>query len=168
MRHPGTGFTLIELLAALAVLGIVSAISVPSFAHILERQRLEAVMQRLETDLALARHTAMMRRQMVRVCPRSLDGECRPGHDWNHGWVVQVEAPQAEPLWVQPSLTAGGHPLALGSNRELLRYRPDGTSAGSNLTLSLCLRGQVVMQQIVSNNGRARRHQPEGEMPCPG
>jgi len=173
MDGDAAGFTLIELMTVLAVLAIVAGISVPSFVHIVERQRIEAASERLASDLALARNTAITRRQAVVVCPRGADGECLPGTDWSAGWLVFVEDARyseqmGELLWVQQALADGGHSLTVNANRRLLRYRSDGTSAGSNLTFSLCLRGQVVAQQIVSNSGRARRHQPEGEMVCPG
>jgi len=170
MKAEAAGFTLIELLTALAVLAIVTALSVPSFAQIIERQRVEAAIARLSGDLALARNTAIARRQAVLVCPRDADGACRPDSDWSGGWVVLVEAAQdpgqgGERLWVQQAL---GDFITISANRGLLRYRHDGTSPGSNLTLHLCLRGQLVAQQIVGNSGRARRHQPEEGTVCPG
>jgi len=169
MKADAAGFTLIELLTVMAVLAIVTGVSVPSFTHLVERQRVEAATLRLATDLALARNTALARRQAVVVCPRDVDGECQPGLDWSNGWVVLVEDAQhrgqgGERLWVQQSLDT----IKVNANRGVLRYRPDGTSPGSNLTIHLCLRGQVVAQQIVSNSGRARRHQPEEGMACPG
>jgi len=173
MKCDAAGFTVIELLTVLVVLAIVAGISVPSFAHIVERQRAEAAVQRLSSDLALARNTALARRQAVVVCPQGADGECQPGSDWSGGWLVFVEDARhseqiGELLWVQQALADGRHSLTLNANRGLLRYRGDGSSPGSNLTLSLCLRGKVALQQIVNNNGRARRHQPEGELACPG
>jgi len=172
MQRDAAGFTLIELLTALAVLTIVTAVSVPSFAQIIERQRVEAALQRLGTDLALARNTAIARRSSVLVCPRSAEGDCQPGLDWSRGWMVLVETEDpphpgqaGTPLWIQPALA---EVIRLSANRPVLRYRHDGTSAGSNLTLHLCLHGQVVAQQIVSNSGRARRHQPEEGLACPG
>jgi len=171
MKRKMAGFTLIELLTVLAVLTIVAGISVPSFAQIVERQRMDAAMVRLATDLALARNAAITRRQAVIVCPRNAEGGCEPGLDWSGGWVVlagEVHHPGSagEPLWVQQSL-GDGDSIKVSANRSLLRYRPDGASSGSNLTISLCLRGQVAAQQIVSNSGRARRHQPEEGLACP-
>jgi len=170
MKGGAAGFTLIELLTVMAVLAIVAGFSVPAFTRIVERQRAEAVMERLATDFALARNTAIARRQVVVVCPRDADGACQPGTDWSGGWVVFVENSRhpgqaGDTLWVQQALAES---LTLNANRSLLRYRGDGTSPGSNLTLHLCLRGTLAAQQIVSNNGRARRHQHVGEMACPG
>jgi len=173
MKCKAAGFTLIELMTVMVVLAIVAGISVPSFAHIVERQRIEAATLRLATDITLARNTAIARGQVVVVCPRDADGACQPGSDWSGGWVVFVEdshhlGQAGDALWVQQALGDDGDSFTVVTNRPLLRYRGDGTSAGSNLTFHLCLRGKVLVQQIISNSGRARRHQPEGEMACPG
>jgi len=172
MNNDAAGFTLMELMTVMAVIAIVAGISVPSFTQIVERQRVAAVVERLSADIALARTSALARRQQVLICPRNAAGKCQPGPDWSGGWVVFVEDARRpeqiqEQLWVQQALDTGGPSIALNANRGLLRYRRDGTSPGSNLTFSVCLRGQVVAQQIVSNSGRARRHQPEGGMACP-
>jgi len=173
MKREMAGFTLIELLTVLAVVAIVAGISVPSFAQIVERQRVEAAMVRLATDLALARNAAIARRQAVVVCPRNAEGHCQPGFDWSGGWQVFAEdahnpGQAGEPLWVQQALGNGDSSIKIRANRHLLRYRHDGASSGSNLTISLCLHGRVAAQQIISNSGRARRHQPEEETACPG
>jgi len=133
-----SGFTLIELLVSMVVLVMLVGISVPSFTHLVERQRVEAVMLRLETDLALARNTALARRQSVLVCPRNGDGECQPDLDWSGGWTVFVEDPQHSGqtkvrLWGQPPFADAGHSIKVGSTRPLLRYRHDGTSDPSCL-----------------------------------
>jgi len=49
------GFTLVEVLVAAAVLTIVAAIAVPSYANYLARQRLRHVAELLELDLRRAR-----------------------------------------------------------------------------------------------------------------
>jgi len=168
MKADAAGWTLIELLTVMVVLVIVAGVSVPSFMEIVERQRVDAMMQRLETDVALARHTAIARRQAVVVCPRDLAGGCRPGLDWSDGWLVFVEKTgHWGAVGEMLGLAGGGAPLTVRATRPLLRYLPDGRSAGSNLTIYLCLRGQIVLQQMVSNHGRAQRHLPEKDAPCP-
>jgi len=164
MKRNAAGFSLIELLVSLTVLGMLAAVGVPSFSQMLERQRIEAVMQRLETDLTSARNTAMTRRVPVVVCPRDAHGECQPDLDWRHGWMLMLDGGEPHTLWIQQVDSAGA--LHVNASRPLLRYRPDGTSVGSNLTLTLCLRGQVVARQVVSNNGRVRRDLPSGEETC--
>jgi len=164
MKRDAAGFSLIELLLSLAVLGILASVGVPSFSQILERQHIEALMQRLETDLTTARNTAMTRRIPVVVCPRDAHGECQPDLDWRHGWVLMLDGREPHTLWIQQADSTGA--LRVSASRPLLRYRADGTSVGSNLTLSLCLRGQVVARQVVSNSGRVRRDLPLGDETC--
>jgi len=166
------GFTLIELMASVSVLAVLSVVGVPSFTQLMARQRIDAAMQRLETDLALARNTAISRRQPVIVCPRGEDGTCAPGLDWSGGWLVALEHPQhsgiaGETLWVQAALAGSGNPMQVSTTRPLLRYRHDGASSGSNLSIRLCLRGTLVAQHIVSNTGRARSQREWEETPCP-
>jgi prepilin-type N-terminal cleavage/methylation domain-containing protein len=61
------GLTLIEIMVVLAVLGIVLAVAAPSFAELLNRQRVRAVAAELSTDLALARAETGLRPQDVTV-----------------------------------------------------------------------------------------------------
>jgi len=166
------GFTLIELLASVSVLAVLTVVGVPSFTQLMARQRIDAAMQRLDTDLALARNSAISRRQPVIVCPRTVDGECAPGLDWSGGWLVALEHPQhpgaaGETLWVQAALVDSGDGMQVSATRPLLRYRHDGTSSGSNLSIRLCLHGNLVAQHIVSNAGRARSQREAGDAPCP-
>lgn len=55
MRRRARGFTLIEVVFVLAILGIILAVAVPSYASYLARQRLRHVAELLEQDLRRAR-----------------------------------------------------------------------------------------------------------------
>ena len=49
-----------------------------------------------------------------------------------------------------------------------LRYLPDGSSAGSNLTVSICSPAGVLLAQVIVNNiGRPRSERPKTPAPCP-
>jgi len=171
MSHaqPQRGFTLVELMASISVLAVLAVAGLPSFTQLIARQRIDAFMQRLDTDLALARNTALVRRQPVIVCPRGADGTCEPGLDWSSGWVVLSEGSSqpGETLWVQSALVDPTNAIQVNATRPLLRYRHDGTSSGSNLSIRLCLNGQLQAQHIISNAGRVRRERTAGEIPCP-
>ncbi|OGC07232.1 type II secretion system protein GspH [candidate division WOR-1 bacterium RIFCSPLOWO2_02_FULL_46_20] len=52
------GVTLIEVMVVLAIIGILTAISLPRFSGIIER-RLESEARRIQSDLRLARHLAI-------------------------------------------------------------------------------------------------------------
>ncbi|MGS1078362.1 GspH/FimT family protein [Pseudoxanthomonas beigongshangi] len=52
--------------------------------------------------------------------------------------------------------------------RPQLRYLPDGRSAGSNLTVRICLRERLMSEVVVNNGGRARSRRAAFGEPCRG
>jgi type IV fimbrial biogenesis protein FimT len=69
------GFTLVELVIALAIAAVLAAVGMPSFADLMARQRLQAVVEHLRADIALARREAGGRAQPVHIV-------FQPGADW--------------------------------------------------------------------------------------
>ena len=61
------GFTLIELMVAIAIVGIVLALAVPSFYNYMLVQRLKSVSAQLVTDINYARSEAVSRGTPVRI-----------------------------------------------------------------------------------------------------
>jgi len=54
------------------------------------------------------------------------------------------------------------------TGRQQLRYLPDGRSAGTNLTISICNpKGELLGAVIVNNMGRARSERPKVPTACP-
>ena len=54
------------------------------------------------------------------------------------------------------------------TGRSQLRYLPDGRSAGTNLTVSICNQRQELLGQVIVNNmGRPRSERPQAPTPCP-
>jgi len=76
-----TGFTLIELLTTIALLMLLVLGTAPSFAAIVERSRLRAVVERLRADITLTHAEALRRhRTVVMSFHRSNDGQ-----EWCYG-----------------------------------------------------------------------------------
>ncbi|MES2717902.1 MAG: GspH/FimT family pseudopilin [Pseudomonadota bacterium] len=62
-----SGFTLLELTIALAIAAVLAAMTVPSFASLVARQRLQSVVENLRADVALARQEASRRAMPVHL-----------------------------------------------------------------------------------------------------
>jgi type IV fimbrial biogenesis protein FimT len=61
------GFNLLEVLTALAVLAVLTAMALPSVAHLVDRQRLHTAAETLAADLAEARFEAARRGQPLHL-----------------------------------------------------------------------------------------------------
>ncbi|HEX4853019.1 GspH/FimT family pseudopilin [Arenimonas sp.] len=75
------GYTLIELLVVIIIIGIVSAISFPSFREMINSNRLTGAANELIASLQIARSEAVRRNARVVICP-STNGTACGGTNW--------------------------------------------------------------------------------------
>jgi type IV fimbrial biogenesis protein FimT len=158
------GLSLVELLATLSIVGILLTLGMPSLARFAAEAELRAQSSALSVALARARLRAVETASIVTVCPSTNATVCQPGTDWSSGWLVFDDGPRAG----QPGPARGVLEAALldpdrlllssTSGRRTIRFRADGTSAGSNVTMTLCdPRHPGLGRQLVINNiGRVR------------
>ena len=174
MDQRQTGFTLIEALVVAAILAISVGLGLPAMGSLIDRHRLTPSMHLVSADMAMARSTAIMRREAVVVCPGLPDAGCSNDRDWSHGWLVfrdpdgnrQPDDP-GDVLRASQAPTGGSGHLRLTSTRHLLRYQPTGLAAHSNLTVNACARGQLQGKVVVNRLGRVRTERPKGDVACP-
>lgn len=174
MASKDAGFTLIEAMAVAAILAIGLTLGVPAFSGTLERQRLATSLHLVSADLAMARSSAIMRREQVVVCPGQPGAGCSNDHDWSRGWLVfrdpdgnrQPDAPD-DLLRASQAPAGGADQLRLTSTRPWLRYQANGMAAHSNLTVNACARGQLRGKVVVNRLGRVRTERPTRETACP-
>ncbi|MGB0514294.1 MAG: GspH/FimT family pseudopilin [Wenzhouxiangellaceae bacterium] len=167
------GFTLIELMLVVAVAAVIASLALPSLDRFADRNRIESTANELVAHINLARLEAVMHRRVVVVCP-STDGQrCSGGNQWHHGWIVfrdddrndvadRVEdllrvGPVRKRLWMD------------SAGRKRIRYQPDGTAGGSNLSIKLCdlEHADLAHAVIVSNPGRPRVAPLPRHLSCP-
>ena len=169
------GFTLIELATTMSVVAILAGIAAPSFADLLERQRASAAMNSLMTHMALARVSAITRNRRAVLCPSTDGKHCEVGTDWSAGWMLFADddgnrMPDASDDIIRVDLEPTSRHLRVvsTSGRAQLRYLPDGRSAGTNLTVSICNQRRELLGQVIVNNvGRPRSERPKVPTPCP-
>ncbi len=87
----GKGFSLIELLVVMAIMGILLAVSLPSFQQTIESNMTNSQAKLFLTTLSLARSEAIKRGGNVGNCASSNGTDCDAGA-WDEGWLVFHDA----------------------------------------------------------------------------
>jgi len=86
-----SGFTLLELMATVALVGIVTAIAIPSMTTFAQNDRLTTNINTMVGHLAYARSEAVKRSQQVSLCISSNSTGCT-GTSWEEGWILYIDA----------------------------------------------------------------------------
>jgi type IV fimbrial biogenesis protein FimT len=118
---------------------------------------------------------AVTHRRPVVVCP--IDGEatgCVQEADWSCGWIVFFDPDgdrhpdeSDQVIAVEQARSSSSLRMSTSSGRPYVRYLPDGTSAGTNVTFELCgTEGSVLGKVIVNNAGRSRIERPAEPVTC--
>ena len=84
------GLTLVELLVAIALVGAVLGIGLPSFQSMMQSSRMTGDYNSLNASLNFARSEAIKRASAVSLCARATENSC--GEDWSRGWLVFDDA----------------------------------------------------------------------------
>lgn len=84
------GFSLIELLFVLFIVGILSAIAVPTYKRYIASTRLAGHAQFVVETFRLARLEVFTRKVTVSLCA-SNDGQDCTGSPWEDGWIVYTD-----------------------------------------------------------------------------
>ncbi len=156
-------FTLIELLFTVAIAAILSMIAAPSFKRALVHNRVIQTDNQLIGALNYARSQAVTHGVAAILCPSDDGSRCTSSQNWQGGWLVAHDAdhdfqPDAAPQRIFADFPTD---IRVHSSRGRLhvRYQPDGSSPGSNLSLIVCQAGEpdTARSVVVSNAGRIRQ-----------
>ncbi len=156
------GISLVEQIMVLAITAILTGIAVPPLHHVLSRNRLQVAQTDFIAALQHARTTAATSGKRTLFCPSADGRRCSKGSRWDGGWLLGHDTdgdhqPDKLPSYVGPAYSSGVR-ITSSSGRHDVRFKPDGSAAGSNLTLAFCQPGSAepVLSVVVSNSGRIR------------
>lgn len=156
------GFTLIEQLLTLAVMAILAGLAVPAMGNLLQSSSVAASSNTLVAALRKARQSAVYGNANSLLCP-SVDGRhCSAEPDWQRGWLIGRDRDHDGQPDAAPSVVGHAVPstvTVIGSRARVhIRFRGDGSSAGSNMTLLVCRRGKTrgARRVVLANSGRVR------------
>jgi type IV fimbrial biogenesis protein FimT len=166
-RH-AKGFTLIELMMSLAVLAVLAAAAAPAFGNLIHGTEAQASRSALTTALNTARIFAASKTAHVVVCPSADQQHCGDTTEWQHGWLIFIdgnrdgERDDGEELLSAAQPQPAGVAITSTAGRTRVAYRPDGSSVGSNVTLTVCDRrgADHATSLVINNAGRVRSGQP--------
>jgi type IV fimbrial biogenesis protein FimT len=169
-RH--TGFTLLELLITVCILTILMAVAVPSFDIVNNRLIAQSQVENLQRTLSMARQTAIAKNRPAIVCPSSNGNSCTTDEDWSYGYMVYIDRNgnnafnAAEDQLIEyvtgvrnvaTRQDTSGFAHKLTSNRNLLKFSPQGDAIGYTQTFTYCDANQhAKFALVVSNEGRIR------------
>ena len=83
-----TGYSLVELAVVVAIVGVVSAIAVPSFARLLTETRVGDASSDLFSAVIQTRSEALKRRHRIILCPSDDKQDCSDKVEWSPGWIM--------------------------------------------------------------------------------
>jgi type IV fimbrial biogenesis protein FimT len=84
------GFGLVELMTVVAIVAVLTAIALPSYAHVMKLNRLTTDANNMMAAMNLARNEAITRGRPVSVCASTNGTACTGAatDDWSGGWIV--------------------------------------------------------------------------------
>ena len=161
------GLTIIELMVTIAVLGVLLALAVPSFASLARQWQQDAAVDAFVGDLRLARSTATRTSRPVVMCAINSAGACSGQTGWSAGWMVFSDLngdgsrDAGEPVIAQRGVQAGIEAMVENSanpSAATLRFRSNGTPLDRGLSVNVVPRGATSPTRTIILNalGRAR------------
>lgn len=165
------GTTLVEAAMVAAIVSVVTALAVPGFAPGIERRHVEGAAAQLETDLQLARATAVANNAGVRVSFHALadGGSCyvmHTGAAGDCGCTAEgqpVCRPGAEAL--RTAHYGPGVPVRIASNSRSILFDPVRGTVTPTATMKVQGRSGAAVHQIVNVMGRVRSCSPAPALP---
>ncbi|MEO8999877.1 MAG: GspH/FimT family pseudopilin [Rhodanobacter sp.] len=156
------GTTLIEQIMVLAIIAALTGMAVPPMRKLLSRNQLQVAQTDFIAALQHTRETAITSGKRTLFCPTRDGSSCNNGTRWDNGWLLGHDAngdnqPDNGPLYTSHGYN-GKLIISSTAGRHIVRFHPDGSASGSNITLLFCQPSSAehALSVVVSNSGRVR------------
>lgn len=165
------GYSLVELLFVLLIAGILLSLATPALVSTVQDNRETQAVNQLLGALHYARGTAVMERKVVGICGGR--SACNRSNHW-HGQLMVYEdspgggGPASDDSLLRVTPLPGDlyvHWRGFRPSHSVI-YKPDGTVAGTNGTLTLCRDGIAVRALVINVSGRVRTRTPSDDDRC--
>jgi len=161
--HPcQRGASLIEQIMVLVIIASVAGMATPSLRKMLSRNQVQTAQTDFISALQHARETAVTSGRQTLFCPTIDGAHCSDALRWDSGWLLANDAdldnqPDDAPIY-KGSGYAGKLAIISSNGRRFVRFHPDGSASGSNVTLLFCspTRSEKVLSVVIANSGRVR------------
>jgi len=157
------GFTIVELMISIAILGIITAIAMPSLSTFIVSMRVDNEISQLHRLILTARNTAISMEQNVTLCPLSSSNACTT--NWNEQLSVFIDlnnnniyesASNETLIKVKKAANVDDTLTYTGFSR--ITFTPTGQlSSALNSTFKYCPNGHANLSRavVVTLSGRA-------------
>lgn len=158
------GYTLTELMIAITVAVILMLVATESYGSFRQKTKSETARGELSISVQQAMRTALGQGKSVILCPSSDGQQCIKGYNWTSGWMGFVDGnknrkrDRHESVLLTHDKLDRDTTLISSPRRTRIAFHANGTTAGSNVTFTICDdRGsQQAITLVMSNSGRMR------------
>lgn len=168
-----SGFSLIELISVLAIGLLLLSVGMPNLRQFSAGNLQQSEINTLVTHFHLARSEAIKQATRIVLCPSDDSEICDGSFNWSRGFIIFADTnanrrrDREEPL-IRIYQNDFESQVSINStySRRRLTYQPDGSSPGSNVTITFCNPDDIIAPKaiIISNSGRPRisERRPDG------
>ena len=161
-RRRQHGASLIEQIMVLAIIASLAGMATPPLRKMLSRSQSQTAQSDFISALRHARETAVTSGKQTLFCPTVDGAHCSDAVRWESGWLLAHDAnldnqPDNSPIF-KGSGYASKLAILSSNGRRFVRFQPDGSASGSNLTLLFCnpASAENVLSVVIANSGRVR------------
>ena len=161
-RRRQRGTSLIEQIMVLVIIASLAGMATPPLRKLLSRSQTQVAQTDFIAALEHARETAITSGKPTLLCPTTDGAQCSNSTRWDSGWLLAHDSnldnqPDDAPIYGSRGYT-GKLTIQSSAGRRFVRFHPDGSASGSNITLLFCGSGSSddALTVVTSNAGRVR------------